>query len=128
MPPASLRLDLVGTGAGKLLLSKDMAFDLLKGGNSGDESEPFDEFAVGGTGTSLTVDVDVDVNQSEGEEIDARGEDRDAAFDVDSDGNDWNFLNFALCLSESFHEMESRGRSGVNPRTGFLLWSVHKAP
>ena len=94
----SLRLDLVGTRAGKLLLGKDMAFDLLKGGNSGNESEPFDEFAADGTGISLTVDVDVDVDQSEGEEIDAGGDDREAAVDVDSDGNDWNFLNLDLCL------------------------------
>ena len=93
----SLRLDLVGTGAGKLLLGKDIAFDLLKGGNSGNESEPF-EFAVDGTGTSLTVDVDVDVNQSEGDEIDAGGEEREAAFEVDNDGNDWNFFILDLCL------------------------------
>ncbi len=26
------------------------------------------------------------------------GEDREAAFDVDNDGNDWNFLNLDLCL------------------------------
>ena len=95
----SLKLDLVGTGTGKLLLGKDMAFDFLNGDNSGNESDPFDEFAVDGTGISLTVvGVDVDVDQGEGEEIDAGGEDREAAFDVDNDGNDWNFLNLDLCL------------------------------
>ncbi len=64
----------MGTGAGKLILGKDMAFDLLKGGNSGNESDPYDEFAIDETGISLTVGVDVDVNQSEGEEINAGGD------------------------------------------------------
>ena len=94
----SLKLDFVGTGAGKLLVGKDMAFDFPKGGNSGNESDPFDEFAVDGTGISLTVGVDVDVDQSEGEDIYAGGKDREAAFDVNNDGNNLNVLNLDLYL------------------------------
>ena len=87
-------LDLVGTGIGKLLLGKDMAFDLLNGGNSGNE--------IGATvavvaGASSTV---VDVDQREGSDRDevGVGEMSPTLEDADGDGNDWNFLNLALCL------------------------------
>jgi len=76
---------------GKLLLGIDMAFDLLSGGNSGNESD----VKVDVAGVSSTVAV-VDVDQRKDSDSDEGGE-RSPTFD-DVDGNDWNFLNLALCL------------------------------
>ena len=81
---------MVGTGAGKLQLGKDMAFDLLKGGNSSDESDPdpsdVDSLVeVEGT-CSFLADVDVDL--SEGAESEEVATVRDATFDDGEDGND----------------------------------------
>ena len=92
IPSVLFILDLVGTGIGKLLLGKDMAFDLLNGGNSGNE--------IGATvavvaGASSTV---VDVDQREGSDRDEVGEISPTLEDGGVDGNDWNFLNLALCL------------------------------
>ena len=77
-------------GIEKLLLGMDMAFDLLSGGNSGNESDVTVE-----AGVSSTVAV-VDVDQREDSDSDEGGE-MSPTFD-DGDGNDWNFLSFALCL------------------------------
>ena len=68
----------------------DMAFDLLSGGNSGNESDVTVE-----DGVSSTV-AGVDVDQREGSDTDEGGE-MSPTFD-DGDGNDWNFLSLALCL------------------------------
>ena len=70
-----------------------MAFDLLKGGNSGIEFDVTVDMDV--TGASSTVAV-VDVDQREDSDWN-EGEETSPMFD-DGDGNDWNFLNFALCL------------------------------
>jgi len=79
-------------GIGKLLLGIDMAFDLLRGGNSGNESD----VSVDEAGVSSTVAMAVDVDQREGSDSDEGG-DMSPTFD-DGDGNDWNFLNLDLCL------------------------------
>ena len=81
---------MVGTGAGKLQLGKDMAFDLLKGGNPSDESDPdpsdVDSLVeVEGT-CSFLADVDVDL--TEGAEKEEVATVRDATFDDGEDGND----------------------------------------
>ena len=80
--------------AGKLQLGKDMgmAFDLLKGGNSSDESDPdpsdddtvVSVVEVEGTLTSL---AGVDVDQSEGAENEEVATVREA-FEDGKDGND----------------------------------------
>ena len=93
----------MGTGAGKLQPGKDMAFDLFKGGNSSDESDPDPsdtvdfsvvEVEVEGTLTSLP---DVDVAQSEGAENEEVATVNEETFEDGKDGNDWNFFNLALC-------------------------------
>ena len=84
----------VMVGVGKLLLGIDMALDLLSGGNSCSESD----VSVDEAGVSSTV-AGVDVDQREGSDSDEGGDMTyiDTTFD-DGDGNDWNFLNLALCL------------------------------
>ena len=80
-------------GIGKLLPGIDMAFDLLKGGNSGIK---FD-VTVDEDGASSTEAV-VDDDQREDSDWNEGGEMSPTLEDEDGDGNDWNFLNFALCL------------------------------
>ena len=69
----------------------DRPLDLLNGGNSGSESD----VTVDVAGVSSTV-AGVDVDHREGSDSDEGG-DMSPTFD-DGDGNDWNFLNLALCL------------------------------
>ena len=83
---------MVGTGAGKLQLGKDMAFDLLKGGNPSDESDPDpsdDDSVVEVEGTcSSLADVDVDQSEAEGAENEEVATVREATFEDGKDGND----------------------------------------
>ena len=75
---------MVGTGAGKLQLGKDMALDLFKGGNPSDESDPDPSDEVDGTCSSLAGG---DVDQSEGAENEEVATVREA-FEDGKDGND----------------------------------------
>ena len=78
-------------GIGKLLPGIDMAFDLLKGGNSGIKFDVMvDEDGASSTEAVVDVDQREDSDWNEGGEMSLE--------DEDGDGNDWNFLNFALCL------------------------------
>ena len=79
---------MVGTGAGKLHLGKDMAFDLFKGGNSYDDPEPSDDDSVVEVEGTLTSLADVDVDQSEGAENEVVATVREARFEDGKDGND----------------------------------------
>ena len=81
---------MVGTGAGKLQLGKDMALDLFKGGNSSDESgpDPSDNDSVVEVEGTLTSLADVDVDQSEGAENEEVATVREATLEDGEDGND----------------------------------------
>ena len=65
-----------------------MAFDLFKGGNSNDDSDPSDDDSVVEVEGTLTSLADVDVDQSEGAENDEVATVREATFEDGKDGND----------------------------------------